>query len=513
MCIRRLVLSAVITVAVAAPLWSQQSNEPGNESSFRAASPTTFALVQIDPNRMAVPDWIGDGQAAVIGQRVVDLVKNAAGESRFFMTADIPYGASQPVVRFLVPATTPDATSKAKALLTNASISEPVVRDGFVIASPTDNIPNAPVGIDESVLAVDRIRYAAAASAVAKFPIQILVVPPAHVWETYEELLPELPNKLGGGQTSIVTKGLNWAAIGVNLEDATLSATIKSTDADAAQAFAKRLPNLLDRMLDQVPSHSSIATMRTPIRAILKLAKISVVDDRIQVAFDGEAGTTPQKILSAILSKTGGPIAANRKRNRMRQLVLGVINYESANATFPPNKNLRRNDGAKGLSWRVQILPYIEEVELYQRFRLNEPWDSPHNIKLLDEMPDVFSAYTNTGLTDPVLKPGHTTFVAPTGDGTILGGSDVVKIRHITDGTSKTVLLVEVKPENAVPWTAPQDYAYSPDDPGAGLAWDQTDKVAVAFCDGSFRALPKSTSKEMLRRLFIMNDGRAIRLE
>ena len=95
---RRLALSAVFAVAVAGPLWSQQSNDTGNDTGFRAASPTTFALVQIDPNRMAVPDWIGDGQAAVIGQRVVDLVKNAAGESRFFMTADIPYGASQPVV-------------------------------------------------------------------------------------------------------------------------------------------------------------------------------------------------------------------------------------------------------------------------------------------------------------------------------------------------------------------------------------------------------------------------------
>ena len=128
-------------------------------------------------------------------------------------------------------------------------------------------------------------------------------------------------------------------------------------------------------------------------------------------------------------------------------------------------------------------------------------------------MPDVFSAYTNTGLTDPVLKPGHTTFVAPAGDGTILGGSEVVKIRHITDGTSKTVLLVEVKPEHAVPWTAPQDYAFSLDDPGAGLSWDHNGNVAVGFCDGSHRVLPKSISKEMLRRLFIMNDGRAIRLE
>lgn len=512
MYIRRLVFSAMLSVAVASTLWSQQFKESVADTAIRAATPTTFALVQIDPNRIAIPDWIGDGQTAVIGRRVVELVKNAAGDSRFFITVDTPFSTSQPFVSFLIPATNPDATNNAKALLAKASISDPVVRDGFVVASPTGNITNESSGIDESVIPVDRKRYADAAASVADSPIQILVVPPTHIWETYNELLPQLPQKLGGGPTSVVTNGLQWAAIGVDLKNADLSVTIQSTDAQAADALSKRILDLVHRMLDQVPDNSGIAQMRSSIKAILNVAKVSVNGDRIEIAVDGDAGETPQTILSAILSKAGGPIASNRKRTRIRQLLLGVLNYESAHASFPPNKNARGKEGTSGLSWRVHILPYIEEIALYQKFRLNEPWDSPHNIKLLDEMPDVFNAYTTTGLADPVLKPGHTTFVAPVGEGTIMGGNEVVKIRQIVDGTSKTLLIVEVKPANAVPWTAPQDYAFSPDDPGAGLFWDHNGNVAVGFCDGSYRVLPKSISKEMLRRLFIMNDGRAIRL-
>jgi len=144
---------------------------------------------------------------------------------------------------------------------------------------------------------------------------------------------------------------------------------------------------------------------------------------------------------------------------------------------------------------------------------LDEPWDSPHNTKLLEEMPDVFRAYSNSGLTDPVLKPGFTTFVAPVGEGTIMGGNEVVKFRSVADGSSKTVLIVEVKPEKAVPWTAPQDYDFPADDPGSGLAWDEQGRTGVAFCDGHWRAIPKDTPKATLRNLFIMNDGNAIDLK
>ena len=86
--------------------------------------------------------------------------------------------------------------------------------------------------------------------------------------------------------------------------------------------------------------------------------------------------------------------------NNVRQMVLSMHNYESKNQKFPlQNQN--------GLSWRVHILPYIEEGNLYERFNLDEPWDSPHNIQLLGEMPSTFEC------PNVVLEPGFTVYQVP----------------------------------------------------------------------------------------------------
>ncbi|MFY7951467.1 MAG: DUF1559 domain-containing protein, partial [Armatimonadaceae bacterium] len=65
--------------------------------------------------------------------------------------------------------------------------------------------------------------------------------------------------------------------------------------------------------------------------------------------------------------------------------------YENAMGTFPPAS--ATTDG-KGLSWRVQILPQFgkEGEDLYAKFRPLEPWDSPNNKALIDQMPAVYAS-------------------------------------------------------------------------------------------------------------------------
>ena len=124
---------------------------------------------------------------------------------------------------------------------------------------------------------------------------------------------------------------------------------------------------------------------------------------------------------------------------------------------------MRNANGKSGLSWRVHLLPFLDANALYKEFDLKQSWDSPHNMPLVKKMPKVFKS-TWLGI-----KPGHTSFLAPLGEDTIYGGEKAVKIRQITDGTSNTVTLVEVKPSLSVPWTAPQDYAFDAKNPGQGL--------------------------------------------
>ncbi len=80
-----------------------------------------------------------------------------------------------------------------------------------------------------------------------------------------------------------------------------------------------------------------------------------------------------------------------------------MSNYESANHALPPAAVLGQ-DGMPLLSWRVLMLPYIEQQELYQRFKLDEPWDSEHNRKLIERMPRIYAPYAKCD------APPHTTF-------------------------------------------------------------------------------------------------------
>jgi hypothetical protein len=106
-------------------------------------------------------------------------------------------------------------------------------------------------------------------------------------------------------------------------------------------------------------------------------------------------------------------------------------------------------------------------VELYKEFRMNEPWDSPHNIQLLRQMPIEYAGSIDS--TFP-LKDGYTCVQAPSGKQSILTNAKTVRFADVTDGTSNTIVVLEVDPKLAKPWTAPEDYPYDPKDPLAGVA-------------------------------------------
>ena len=147
--------------------------------------------------------------------------------------------------------------------------------------------------------------------------------------------------------------------------------------------------------------------------------------------------------------------------NNVRQLVLASLNYESAYGSFPPSYT-KGLDETKLLSWRVHILPYLEEQELYEQFHLDEPWDSEHNLALVEQMPD---AFVNPAVN---LEPGETTYLGVSGkDGAFMVPTQAfegqaiptgVTFAEIRDGTSNTVAIVDVNEENSVIWTKPSDF-------------------------------------------------------
>ena len=99
------------------------------------------------------------------------------------------------------------------------------------------------------------------------------------------------------------------------------------------------------------------------------------------------------------------------------------------------------------LSWRVQILPALGQSELHSRFHHDEPWDSPHNLLLLAEIPIVFQPF------ESLLQKGLTTVRTPlTLDG---DKSRLTKVKDIADGLERTTLITLVGDRLAIPWTQP----------------------------------------------------------
>jgi hypothetical protein len=152
-------------------------------------------------------------------------------------------------------------------------------------------------------------------------------------------------------------------------------------------------------------------------------------------------------------------------------------------------------DGKPLYSWRVVILPYIEEDELYKEFHLDEPWDSPHNLALLPRMPRMYAAPGSKAKNVP---PYHTVCHVFVGKDTPFEGHEGVRYpADITKGTSNTFLVVEAG--EPVPWTKPEDIAYDPDGPLPELRCIFKDGFRTGLADGSRRWVLKDTSEATLR--------------
>jgi hypothetical protein len=183
--------------------------------------------------------------------------------------------------------------------------------------------------------------------------------------------------------------------------------------------------------------------------------------------------------------------------NNLRQLALAMHNHESAENSLPAAA-ICDDDGKPLLSWRVRMLPYLGEQDLHAQFKLDEPWDSEHNKKLVEKMPKIFASPG-----DAVAKPGMTRYLVPTGKGTIFPQPDkATRLAVVSDGLFKTILIVEAEAAKAVPWTKPEDLPVNLDKPHEGLKNARPTGFTAAFADGSVRLIPADVAAKVLAAAF-----------
>ncbi len=280
----------------------------------------------------------------------------------------------------------------------------------------------------------------------------------------------------------------------------------------------------LDVELPQLPRASAIMPFARPGVSIVRHEPEGIVFTSTSTvplgplsAGGGLVGVSPAStpvLIGLLLPAVQSAREAARRSqamNNFKQVLLAMHVHADARRRFP-SQAICDAEGRPLLSWRVALLPFIEENELYEQFRLDEPWDSEHNRKLIALMPMV---YADPADTPERIREGLTTLQVFTGPNTAFTESGrAVRMEDIRDGLSKTIAIVEALPEQAVPWTKPDDLAFDSGRPldGVGNPRRPGGLFAVGFFDGYVEMLsPQEIDAETFKALVTPGGGEVIR--
>ncbi len=193
-----------------------------------------------------------------------------------------------------------------------------------------------------------------------------------------------------------------------------------------------------------------------------------------------------------------------RSQNNLKMIGLAMHIHHDALGAFP-TAAIADEDGKALLSWRVALLPYIEEAALYKEFKLDEPWDSAHNKKLIARMPKVFADPRGKAEAG---KTNYKVFVGPANGPSSAFTSNYskgLKFPTFSDGTSNTILVVE--DDDAVEWTKPEDIKFSPMQKVGDLSIGGNENICILMGDGSVQVVKWNDLKPDVRKALITANG------
>jgi hypothetical protein len=211
---------------------------------------------------------------------------------------------------------------------------------------------------------------------------------------------------------------------------------------------------------------------------------------------------------AAWLATSPEPLVSRRARwglyqqnSDLRNLAVAMLAYHEENKCLPPAA-VYSKEGRPLLSWRVLVLPYLEQEALFKEFHLDEPWDSPHNLRLLPRMPMTYGSDADLGST----RAHRTHYQVFVGKGTAFEGRQGLSLTNdFPDGTSNTVLIVDAA--EAVPWTKPQDLPYASGQPLPALGHLPREVFQVVLADSVPRAINRQLNERTLRAAITRNGG------
>ena len=366
-------------------------------------------------------------------------------------------------------------------------------------------VPGVSVKVENNALVVrfgaaglaqakERAEFAEGLEALGDKHMQVIAAPSEDLRRLAAKALGAVPSDLGAADITVLTAGIRWAGVGYDTSKFTGKYVVQAKDVDTAKAL-KALADKGLGMLDKIPEAPP------EITKIKEMLTVKQEGTRLSMEID-------EKVINAVLTpavtRVREAAARTQSQNNLKQIGIALLNYHDVNKMLPASANFDAQ-GKPLLSWRVHILPYLEQDGLYKQFKLNEAWDSPHNKKLIAQIPPTYASPVSK-----VGQEGKTTYLAVSGKGSMFEGNKGQRLANITDGLSNTIAVVEVNDTKAVYWTQPEDFAIDTKDPLAALVQKEWKGFNVLMGDVSVRFLSANVRPATLSALFTRRGGEVV---
>ncbi|VTS07113.1 DUF1559 family PulG-like putative transporter [Tuwongella immobilis] len=336
--------------------------------------------------------------------------------------------------------------------------------------------------------------------------VSVIISASPTVRTVFEQISPEMPQIVGGGPITTLTKGLESIRLTIASDPArTATLTIAATSPEARDQLGKLISTVGQLLLMQdLLDNGKPFLQANPKAALLLMATLQFKRQGNSLVLQLPAIQSAARVMKELFP-TDTTLSNTRIVNHFKQIALAYHSFHDVYGVAA--SNLTDKAGKPLLSWRVLMLPYLEQQALYNQFKLDEPWDSPNNKPLIEKMPEIFAS--------PGVPNGKTIIQRPTGKSL---GLDPTKprlsLRDFTDGTSNTILLVEMPKDQAVIWTKPDDWTPTGNDWLTGFLKGRPDsRIVIGMTDGSVRRLPsKSFTNDILKAMLTRNGGEVVDL-
>jgi hypothetical protein len=339
------------------------------------------------------------------------------------------------------------------------------------------------------------------------------------------ELWPGLPSPFAELTGPLVADGVRSITLAGTKERVELQ--VEAADATVAEKLEKLADTYIKSSLARASVHAESAPLRGLVEKFVQIERTENILKWPINLTELRADAVIQRSFADSAARIQEAASLNQKINHMKHLALAMHNYHDGRKSFPAAASIFSADGKPLLSWRVALLPLLGEDELFRQFKLNEPWDSEHNSPLVKRIPEVYSNPTcpqNTleGLTNYLLpvheEAGFLPAVSVEKTKDTLHGYEVwlgrgFSYKDVTDGTAYTLMIVEAAPDNAVPWTKPEDWEVDLDHPYAGISHDGATRFVNAWMDGSARVTPMDFDEAEFRKIITRAGGETLDME